>query len=486
MITFIVSIILLVVGYFTYGKYIDKMFGPNKERPTPAYDQRDNVDYLPMKTSSNSLIQLLNIAGVGPIFGPIMGALYGPVAFIWIVVGCIFAGAVHDYLTGMISIRNKGAHLPELAGKFLGKVMKHFVNIFSILLLLLTGTVFVTSPALLLHNLMDGRIALGTIIFVIFVYYVLSTILPIDKIIGRVYPIFGALLLISAVGIGFRLVQTGAPIPEINIQNMHPDGAPIFPLLFFTITCGALSGFHATQTPIISRTTNKEKNGRFIFYGMMIAEGIIAMIWAAAGMSLFNGYSGLQDVLARGEAALVVSEASHLLLGSVFGTIAVLGVIILPITSGDTSFRSARMIIADYLNIGQSKIMKRIWVATPLFVISFGLTQVDFTILWRYFSWANQTTAVVALWVGAMYLLLAKKNFWVAAIPATFMTWNIFVYILSQKIGLGLDLTLSYYLGFGLTLLWIIYFVYQYKQTVAQTSFELDHQIPYGQNTVSS
>ena len=486
MITFIVSIILLVVGYFTYGKYIDKMFGPNKERPTPSYDQRDNVDYLPMKTSSNSLIQLLNIAGVGPIFGPIMGALYGPVAFIWIVVGCIFSGAVHDYLTGMISIRNKGAHLPELAGKFLGKVMKHFVNIFSILLLLLTGTVFVTSPALLLHNLMDGRIALGIIIFVIFVYYVLSTILPIDKIIGRVYPIFGALLLISAVGIGFRLVQTGAPIPEINIQNMHPDGAPIFPLLFFTITCGALSGFHATQTPIISRTTNKEKNGRFIFYGMMIAEGIIAMIWAAAGMSLFNGYSGLQDVLARGEAALVVSEASHLLLGSVFGTIAVLGVIILPITSGDTSFRSARMIIADYLNIGQSKIMKRIWVATPLFVISFGLTQVDFTILWRYFSWANQTTAVVALWVGAMYLLLAKKNFWVAAIPATFMTWNIFVYILSQKIGLGLDLTLSYYLGFGLTLLWIIYFVYQYKQTVAQTSFELDHQIPYGQNTVSS
>lgn len=486
MITFIVSIILLVVGYFTYGKYIDKMFGPNKERPTPAYDQRDNVDYLPMKTSSNSLIQLLNIAGVGPIFGPIMGALYGPVAFIWIVVGCIFAGAVHDYLTGMISIRNKGAHLPELAGKFLGKVMKHFVNIFSILLLLLTGTVFVTNPALLLHNLMDGRIALGIIIFVIFVYYVLSTILPIDKIIGRVYPIFGALLLISAVGIGFRLVQTGAPIPEINIQNMHPDGAPIFPLLFFTITCGALSGFHATQTPIISRTTNKEKNGRFIFYGMMIAEGIIAMIWAAAGMSLFNGYSGLQDVLARGEAALVVSEASHLLLGSVFGTIAVLGVIILPITSGDTSFRSARMIIADYLNIGQSKIMKRIWVAIPLFVISFGLTQVDFTILWRYFSWANQTTAVVALWVGAMYLLLAKKNFWVAAIPATFMTWNIFVYILSQKIGLGLDLTLSYYLGFGLTLLWIIYFVYQYKQTVAQTSFELDHQIPYGQNTMSS
>lgn len=477
MITFIVSIILLIVGYFTYGRYIDKMFGPKQTRPTPAYNQRDNVDYLPMKTSSNSLIQLLNIAGVGPIFGPIMGALYGPVAFIWIVVGCIFAGAVHDYLTGMISIRNKGAHLPELASKFLGKVMKHFVNIFSILLLLLTGTVFVTSPALLLHNLMDGRVALGIIIFAIFVYYILSTILPIDKIIGRIYPIFGALLVVSAVGMGFRLIQTGAHIPEISLQNMHPDGAPIFPLLFFTITCGALSGFHATQTPIISRTTNNEKNGRFIFYGMMIAEGIIAMIWAAAGMSLFHGYEGLQGVLAEGEAALVVSKAAHLLLGSVLGTIAVLGVIVLPITSGDTSFRSARMIIADYLHIDQRKLAKRIFVAAPLFIISFALTQIDFTVLWRYFSWANQTTAVVTLWVGTMYLLLAKKNYWVAAVPATFMTWNIFVYILSQKIGFGINLTVSYYLAFGLTLLWIGYFVYQYRKMTAKTEFELDYQI---------
>ncbi|GEP83616.1 carbon starvation protein A-like protein [Staphylococcus piscifermentans] len=477
MITFTVSVILLILGYFTYGRYIDKMFGPKQARPTPAYNQRDNVDYLPMKTSSNSLIQLLNIAGVGPIFGPIMGALYGPVAFIWIVVGCIFAGAVHDYLTGMISIRNKGAHLPELASKFLGKVMKHFVNIFSILLFLLTGTVFVTSPALLLHNLMDGRVALGIIIFVIFVYYILSTILPIDKIIGRIYPFFGVLLVVSAVGMGFRLIQTGAHIPEISLQNMHPDGAPIFPLLFFTITCGALSGFHATQTPIISRTTNNEKNGRFIFYGMMIAEGIIAMIWAAAGMSLFHGYEGLQGVLAEGEAALVVSKAAHLLLGSILGTIAVLGVIVLPITSGDTSFRSARMIIADYLHIDQRKLAKRIFVAAPLFIISFALTQIDFTILWRYFSWANQTTAVVALWVGAMYLLLAKKNYWVAAVPATFMTWNIFVYILSQKIGFGINLTVSYYLAFGLTLLWIGYFIYQYRKMTSKTEFELDYQI---------
>ncbi|MBH9581613.1 carbon starvation protein A [Staphylococcus felis] len=477
MVTFIISIILLVAGYFTYGKYIDKMFGPKEKRPTPAYDQRDNVDFVPMKTSSNSLIQLLNIAGVGPIFGPIMGALYGPVAFLWIVFGCIFAGAVHDYLTGMISIRNKGAHLPELAGKFLGQVMKHVVNIFTLLLLLLTGTVFVTSPALLLHHLMDGRIALGVIIFVIFVYYMLSTVLPIDKIIGRIYPIFGALLVISAIGVGFRLIQTGAPIPELTLSNMHPDGAPIFPLLFFTITCGALSGFHATQSPIISRTTNNESNARIIFYGMMIAEGIIAMIWAAAAMSLFGSYGGLQEVLARGEAALVVSEVSTMLLGSVFGTLAVLGVIVLPITSGDTSFRSARMIIADYIHLGQRAISKRFLVAIPLFVISFILTRIDFTILWRYFSWANQTTAAVALWVGAMYLMIAKKNYWVAMVPATFMTWNLFTYILSQPIGFGIDLNISYFLAVGLTLLWIAYFYYQYQKHIAGEHFQLDHPI---------
>lgn len=389
MITFLVSIVLLVLGYFTYGKYIEKMFGTQYDRPTPAHDQRDNVDFVPMKTSSNALIQLLNIAGVGPIFGPILGALYGPVAFLWIVLGCIFAGAVHDYLTGMISIRNRGAHLPILAGKFLGTAMKHVVNLFTLLLLLLTGTVFVTSPALLLHHLMQGHVALGVIIFVIFVYYILSTILPIDKIIGRIYPVFGALLMLSAVGIGFRLIQTGAPIPELTFENMHPAHAPIFPLLFFTITCGALSGFHATQSPIISRTTNQEKNGRLIFYGMMIAEGIIAMIWAAAAMSLFGSYGGLQAVLAKGQAALVVSEASTILLGSVFGTIAILGVIVLPVTSGDTSFRSARMIIADYINLDQKPFSKRFLVAMTLFVLSFGLTQVDFTILWRYFSWAN-------------------------------------------------------------------------------------------------
>ncbi|MEE1107125.1 MAG: carbon starvation CstA family protein [Macrococcus canis] len=477
MITFLLSIVLLVIGYFTYGYYIEKMFGVKDKRPTPAYDQRDNVDFVPMNTKSNALIQLLNIAGVGPIFGPIMGALYGPVAFIWIVLGCIFAGAVHDYLTGMISIRNKGAHLPELAGKFLGKTMKHTVNIFTLLLLLLTATVFVSSPAILIHGLFDKKIALGLIIFVIFVYYFLSTVLPIDKIIGKIYPVFGAFLLISAVGIFFRLIQTGAPIPELTLTNMHPDNLPVFPLLFFTISCGALSGFHATQSPIISRTTKNESNARPIFYGMMILEGIIAMIWAAAAMSLFDGYGGLQEVLAEGEAALVVSKVSTMLLGSFVGTIAILGVIVLPITSGDTAFRSARMIIADYINLNQQAIAKRFYIAIPLFAISFILTKMDFSMLWRYFSWANQTTAVIALWVGAMYLLLAKKNYLVAALPATFMTYNVFVYILSQPIGFGLDLTLSYYVGLIFTLGVIGLFTMQYRRMTRQNTFELDYPV---------
>lgn len=439
MITFLVSIALLVVGYLTYGKFVEKVFGSNTNRKTPAFSMADNVDYVPMNTKKNSLIQLLNIAGVGPIFGPIMGALYGPVAFLWIVIGAIFAGGVHDYLTGMISLRNKGAHLPELAGKFLGKTMKHVVNAFSVLLLLLVGTVFVTAPATLLHDLTSNWLGLGVIVAAIFIYYIVATILPVDKIIGKVYPIFGALLLISAAGVGIGLIVTGAPIPEMSLTNMHPDNLPIFPLLFLTISCGALSGFHATQSPIISRTTENESQGRKIFYGMMIAEAIIAMIWAAAAMSLFSG-NELNEILATGGPAAIVSEVSIKMLGAIGGTLAILGVIVLPITSGDTSFRGLRMIIADYFKIGQKKIMNRIWIIVPFFAVSFALTKIDFTLLWRYFSWANQSTAMIALWVGAMYLLLAKKNYWIAFIPAVFITMATMSYILYAEIGFGLPI----------------------------------------------
>ncbi|SDH82404.1 Carbon starvation protein CstA [Planococcus glaciei] len=457
MITFFVSIILLVIAYFTYGKFIEKMFDPAETRKTPAYANHDGVDFVPMNKHKNALIQLLNIAGTGPIFGPIMGALYGPVAFLWIVIGSIFAGAVHDYLTGMISIRNKGAHIPELAGKFLGAASRHIVNVFALLLLLLVGTVFVTTPASLLAILLDGKVALGIIIAVIFVYYFLSTILPIDKIIGRMYPYFGAILLVGTLGVGIALVFSDYTIPELNLTNMHPADLPIFPMLFFTITCGALSGFHATQSPIISRTVQKESQGRYIFYGMMIAEAIIAMIWAAASMSIFDGQT-LSGIINSGTPSAVVNEVSMTLLGAVGGTIAVLGAIVLPITSGDTAFRAARSIIADYIKLDQQKIMKRLVIAIPLFAVSVLLTQIDFNLLWRYFSWANQATAAIALWIGTMYLYIQGKYYLVSMAPAIFITYMVFVYILNQKIGFNLDLNISFIIGFVLTIIIVAMF----------------------------
>lgn len=465
MITFFVSLILLVVAYFTYGKFVEKVFGIDDSRQTPAYANRDNVDYVPMKKQNNALIQLLNIAGTGPIFGPIMGALFGPVAFLWIVLGSIFAGGVHDYLTGMISVRNKGAHIPELAGKFLGKVSRHIVNAFSLLLLLLVGTVFATTSGSLLHVLLDGKVALWIVIGIIFMYFFLSTIVPIDKIIGRIYPFLGAVLVVGTVGVGITLFTSGngANIPELTLENMHPENLPIFPILFLTITCGALSGFHATQSPIISRTVQKESQGRYIFYGMMVTEAAIAMIWAAASMSLFYG-ENLNELINSGTPSAVVNEVSITLLGAVGGTIAILSVIVLPITSGDTAFRAARSIIADYISFGQSKVLNRLIIAVPLFVISIMLTQVDFDVLWRYFSWANQTTAALALWIGTMYLLVKGKQFWIPLIPALFITYMVFIYILNAKIGFNLSLNTSYIGGIILTIIFTLWFFKKAKE----------------------
>lgn len=465
MITFLLSIVLLVMGYFIYGKIIERIFSPDDARRTPAIENRDDVDYVPMNKHKNALIQLLNIAGTGPIFGPIMGALFGPVAFVWIVFGAIFAGAVHDYLTGMISIRNRGAHIPELAGRFLGAVSKHIVNIFALLLLLLVGTVFVTTPASLLAIVLNGKVAVGVLIVFIFVYYFLSTILPIDKIIGRFYPIFGAVLLFGTLGVGVMLLFSDYTIPELTLTNMHPENVPVFPILFFTITCGALSGFHATQSPIISRTVKKESEGRYVFYGMMIAEAVIAMIWAAAAMSLLDGQT-LNEMIISGTPSAVVNEVSLTLLGAVGGTIAVLGAIVLPITSGDTAFRAARSIIADYLNVGQQKIGKRLLIAVPLFAISALLTQIDFNILWRYFSWANQATAAIALWIATMYLYVKGKNYLVSLIPGIFISYMVIVYILSEKIGFNLDLNLSFIVGIPLVIILIIGFFRKAKSNV--------------------
>ncbi len=465
MFSFIGGIILLILGYVFYSKVIIKNFGVEPERRTPAHVLEDGSDYVPMSKSKNWLIQLLNIAGTGPIFGPIMGALYGPVAFIWIVIGNIFAGAVHDYYLGMISLRNNGAHLPELATKYIGKGMKHVVNIFTALLLLLVGTVFVTTPGSLLAGITDGFLGHWGWVALIFIYYILSTVLPIDKIIGRIYPIFGAILLLACAGVGITLFTSGnfTNIPELSLANMHPNNAPIIPGLFFTISCGAMSGFHATQSPIISRTVEDEKEGRFVFYGAMITEGVIAMIWAAAAMALFQGQT-LADIIASGTASLAVSEIAYTLLGTLGGTIAILGVIVLPITSGDTAFRSLRMVIADYIKMPQATYRNRFIIAIPLFAISAALMFIDFNLLWRYFNWANQATAVIALFVSASYLYLKGRNYHVALAPGVFMLYMVILYLLTEQIGFGLPMQISYWISLAITALLLGAFAYQMKR----------------------
>lgn len=487
MITLLGGIALLILGYFTYGRYIEKNFSIEPDRETPAEALQDGYDYVPMPKWKNGLIQLLNIAGTGPIFGPIMGALYGPVAYLWIILGNIFAGAVHDYMIGMISLRNNGAHLPELASRYLGKSTKHIVNIFSMLLLMLVGTVFVTTPANLIDNLTPNWLTVGIITLLIFAYYIISTVLPIDKAMGKVFPIFGAILIISTVAIGGTLmVKNGSSIPNLTpntLRNFHPEGLAIFPALFFTISCGALSGFHATQAPLVSRTSTDEREGRFTFYGMMIAEGIIAMIWAAAAMTLFDGQT-LNEMINAGTASLVVNEVSIMLLGSVLGTIAIAGVIVLPISSGLSAFRSLRNIAADYLNINQDTITKILAVTIPLYVVSFFLTQVDFNLLWRYFNWANQVTAVISLLVSTRYLYLKSKNYWVTFIPGVFILYAVLVYILSEPIGFNMGLVpLTYIVGAALSLviLWVFWESgKKQKENLDSSSPLLNDELPIG------
>lgn len=462
MITFVVALILLLLGYLFYSKFIERVFKPDANRPTPAFTQADGVDFVPMNSNRNSLIQILNIAGVGPIFGPILGALYGPIAFLWIVIGAIFAGAVHDYLTGMISIRYGGDHLPSLASRFLGKSFSHVVNFFTVLLLLLVGTVFISAPAQMINDLIGGGDAgiFSLIVLAIFVYYIIATVLPIDKVIGKVYPILGFLLLCSAVGIGIAIFFHGNTIPELTLENLHPEDIPFYPVIFLTISCGALSGFHATQSPIIARTVRNEKDGRKVFYGMMIVEAVIAMVWAGAAMSIFNG-EDLNAILHKGGAAAVVNEISTLFMGSIGGTFAIIGVIVLPITSGDTSFRAARMIIADYLKVNQTAIKNRFMIAIPLFVAAFILTKLDFQVLWRYFSWANQCIAAIALWIATVYLYQRKTHYIVALVPAFFITSVLGSYLFyDSTIGFDLDIVTSDIIGiiiaFALTVLFFV------------------------------
>ncbi len=460
MVTFILSFLALIIGYVVYGRFVEKVFCVDEKRATPCQTNADGVDFMPISEKKSMLIQLLNIAGLGPIFGPIMGALWGPVAFLWIVLGSIFAGAVHDYFSGMLSIRNNGAGLPKIVEKYLGSFMGKFVNAFALLLLVLVGVVFVAGPAGLLAALTPGWMTVGVWTAIIFVYYIMATLLPIDKIIGRFYPVFGAILLIMAVGIGGGLIFGSHPIPELTFANMHPKGLPLWPLVFITIACGAISGFHATQSPMMARCMSNEKNGRQVFYGMMIAEGAIALVWAAAGMSFFDGSAGLQNALATlGGPAGVVRHVSISMLGAVGGTLAILGVVVLPITSGDTAFRGARLLVADFLGMQQGPIFNRLKISVPLFVIGYLISTINFNFIWRYFSWANQTTAMIMLWAAAAFLYQEKRLHWIASIPATFMTAVSMTYILQAPEGFGLSTAISYPGGLAITVLIVIAFV---------------------------
>ena len=423
MVSLFLSFAVLLIGFLTYGRLVDRVFKPD-DRKTPAIGNEDGVDFVPLNDAKAFLVQLLNIAGTGPIFGALMGACFGPIVFLWIVFGAVLAGGVHDYMVGMISERNNGASIAELSGIYLNRSAKWLMRGFSVLLLLLTGTVFVTSPASLLANLTPDGLNVTFWIVVILLYYILATLLPIDKIIGRLYPVFGVVLITMAVGILFGIFKGGYKIPEISFQNLHPQGLSVWPFMFVTVACGAISGFHATQSPIISKCIKSERSGRKIFYGAMLAESVIALVWAAGGVAFYGATGGLSQALTDMGQSGVVYDISVGMLGKVGGVLAIIGVIACPITSGDTAFRSARLILAESTGLDQKAIRNRLIITLPLLGLGAVLTQLDFNVLWRYFSWSNQTLAMISLWVATAYLLKNKPGpvqSLVTALPATFM-----------------------------------------------------------------
>lgn len=447
---FFMAVAALIIGYIVYGAIVEKVFGIRPERVTPAKTHADGVDFVEMPPAKLWLIQLLNIAGVGPVFGPIMGALYGPAALLWIVFGSIFAGAVHDYMTGMLSIRYKGANVPDIVGYNLGNIAKQVMRVFAVVLLLLVGVVFATSPAALLAKLTPEWMNFGVWLGVIFFYYFLATLLPIDKLIGRIYPLFGALLLIMAVGVtGALLIEDSSLFYRTaEWTNQNPKGLPLWPLMFITIACGALSGFHATQSPLMARCVGNEKQGRPVFYGAMIAEGFIGLVWATVGMTFYESPAALSATIDAGTASQVVYDTSFALLGGFGGILAILGVIVLPVTSGDTAFRAARLTIAEFFGLSQIARGKRLVVALPIFAVGILLSQVDFNIIWRYFGWANQTLAAIALWAAAAYLYRRNRLHWIATLPATFITAASITYIcFESNMGFGMSIDISYVIG---------------------------------------
>lgn len=479
MISFTIALVALILGYILYGKFVEHVFHPD-DRPTPAVANADGVDYIVLPTWKVFMIQFLNIAGTGPIFGAIMGAWYGPVAYLWIIFGCIFAGAVHDYFSGMLSVRHNGANLPELVGTYLGNRTKAVMLVFSVFLLMMVGVVFVYSPALVLKDF--GWSTIGWVC-AIFAYYVLATLLPIDKIIGKIYPIFAFAMLFMAVALMACLYVKQPALPELwsnlDASNLNKPQSllgtdsymaknPLFPCLFLTIACGAISGFHGTQSPLMARCLGSEKLGRPVFYGVMITEGIVALIWATVSIYFFyyGGWrqvvdaNGINAFLAQTDggknliqyftAPNVVEKVCTGWLGFFGGVLAIFGVVAAPITSGDTAFRSARLIIADALHLSQKGVQKRLLVAIPMFAAAIALLvwQMEnpdgFNTIWQWFGWSNQTLAVFTLWTITVYLVQQKKPFIITLVPALFMTVVCATFLLVSPMALGLNTTVSY------------------------------------------
>ncbi|MBE6218309.1 MAG: carbon starvation protein A [Bacteroidales bacterium] len=459
MITFFVCILLLVAGYMIYGKFVERYFGTDPGRKTPAYELGDGVDFKPMATWKVFVIQFLNIAGLGPIFGAIMGAAYGPAAYLWIVVGCIFMGAVHDFFSGMMSIRSGGANMPDIIGANLGRTMKTVMNVVVCFLLLAVGVSFVTGPADLIASLTGVNKEVW--LYVIFAYYLLATLLPIDKIIGNIYPLMGAALLFMALGVGVMLVVgdiTGAhemvELTPATLKNWHsdPQNNILIPMLFVVVSCGAISGFHATQSPLMARCLKNEKHARPIFYGAMIAEGIVAIVWATAAMAYFGGPEGLNDaatngvmvngVLTKVTPAIAVDMICRSWLGKVGAIIAVIGVVVCPVTSGDTAFRSLRLTVADFLKSDQKPVMKRVLISLPIFVLAFVCCKMDFSTVWKYVGIGNQTLAAIVMWTASAYFIKKGKAHWLCSLPASFLTFVCVSYfIMAPHVNGGLHLS---------------------------------------------
>ncbi len=480
MLSFFICLIILIGGYFTYGKFVESTFGPD-DRETPAVAINDGVDYVVMPQWKLFLVQLLNIAGLGPIFGALTGAEWGPVVFLWITFGTIFAGAVHDYFSGMLSERNNGASIAEVTGKYLGHTMKNIMRVFSVILLVMVGTVFAVGPAGLLVVLLKSSGAVGVLVSapfwltIIIAYYFIATFISIDKIIGRIYPVFGICLIIMAVGVAFGTLTGGYQVPEIwsNFRNMHPNGTPIWSFMFITVACGAISGFHSTQSPLMARCLKSEKQGHFVFYGAMVAEGVIALVWAAAGCAIYGGQALVE---AGGGNSTTVYDICTKTMGSIGVILAMLGVVACPITSGDTAFRSARLTIADWFKIDQDKAANRLKLCVPLLgvgaVLGFGNTFgiIDYSIIWRYFSWTNQTLAMIVLWSASMYLFVEKRNYWITVVPATFMSAVSITYFSMAPECLGLipffknNIMVAYPLGVAAAILFLALFMMATKR----------------------